>query len=254
MEKKLLVVLVVVGLCSTVALALDPMGPPAASLGKGKSSIGVEYSWSNMELERKVTKWGSGNGPGARQTQHINPMHKIYANLGYGMADNVDVFLRAGAGSAGYKPHGNEDWSSGDGEASFIFGGGIRGTLKEEPGVKWGFLAQYSCADDFRGNIEVNGDDATYDLKLDELQIAIGPTWTAAQGLTIYGGPFFHFVRGTVQDCKYGDILRHAMEEDSWLGGYVGVGLELAQNCSANVEWMQTPDDYALGAGLVFKQ
>jgi opacity protein-like surface antigen len=248
MEKKLLVVLVVVGLCSTVALAFDPMGPPAAGLGKGKTSLGIEYIWNKMEIERNLTSWSS-----AERTPKLK-MHKIYANLGYGLADNVDVFVRAGAAWADYELTANYDWEL-EGECSFVYGGGFKVTLAEEPGIKWGFLAQYSW-NQLRGDADIGDDDysGNWDMTLDELQIAFGPTWTPSQGLSIYGGPFIHTIRGYEEFSWDGDTNRHAISDENWLGGYIGLQAEVAQNCAFNIEWMMTADDMAGAVGLVFRQ
>ena len=248
MKKKLLVALVVVGLCSTVALAFDPMGPPAAGLGKGKTSLGIEYIWNKMEFERNTRSWS-----GSDRTPKFDPMQKVYGVFGYGLADNVDVFARAGAAWADYElsaSSGNWDF---DGSTSFVWGLGMKATLAEEPGVKWGFLAQYSFAR-LRGEQTRDGDDENWQMQLDELQIAFGPTWTPSQGLCIYGGPFLHWIRGTEERDQWGDTYRYSVEEENWVGGYIGAQLDVAQNCVFNMEWLQTADDMAVAAGLIFRQ
>lgn len=103
-----------------------------------------------------------------------------------------------------------------------------------------------------------SGDEGDYEIKLDEMQLAFGPTWKAAQGLKIYGGPFLHFVDGTMteQSDALSDSSPHrkSIEEESWLGGYVGTELDLAQNTNVTVEGQFTADGWAVAAGIVFKQ
>jgi len=248
MEKKLLVVLVVVGLCSTVALAFDPMGPPAAGLGKGKTSLGIEYIWNKMEFERNTLSDST-----AEKTPKLDPLHKVYGVFGYGVADNVDVFARAGAACADWDLPAAYDWEMG-GSWSFVYGCGVRMTLAENPGVKWGVLAQYSW-NQLRGEgDEPGGEKTNWDMTLDEMTIAFGPTWAPSQGLSIYGGPFLHFIRGYEELDMWGDIHRHPMSDENWFGGYIGAQLEVCQNCALNVEWIQTADDMAGAVGLVWKQ
>lgn len=251
MVKKLLLVLVVVGLCSTVALALDPMGPPTASLGKGKCSLGIDYAWVDTDLVRQQTSWST-----ASRVAKIK-MHKVYANLGYGLADNVDIFVRAGVGSLEWdKMSGrsyefesdNEDWD-------FIWGGGMKATLVEAPDVSWGFLAQFSDGTLTGSMDEPTGEyEGNYAVTMTEIQIAVGPTWKAAEGVKIYGGPFVNLISGRWSDNWDGDKHRKPIEEEGWLGGYLGTEINLAQNTNLNVEGQLTSDGYAIAAGLVFKQ
>jgi len=250
MEKKLLVVLVVVGLCSTVALALDPMGPPTAGLKKGQWSAGIEWAYSDMTVKRVMPRWF-----GPKHEADIPDMSKIYANIGYGFADNVEAFVRLGAGAADYeRTTYNYDWE-GDGDYRFTYGGGVKLTLAEQPDLKWGLLAQYSWGD-FHGekDDEWGSGPGSYNLKLDEMQIAFGPTWTPSQGLSIYGGPFLHFIRGYAEDRQFDDVGRHPIQEDGWLGGYVGVQVGVAPNCTVNGEWMQTAEAQGFAAGFVWRQ
>ncbi len=93
------------------------------------------------------------------------------------------------------------------------------------------------------------------DHQIDELPFAFGPTWTPSQGLSIYGGPFVHFVRGQNAFRIEGDDewKQHDIEEDSIFGGYVGAQVQLGENACVNVEWMTTGDADALGAGVICK-
>jgi len=91
-------------------------------------------------------------------------------------------------------------------------------------------------------------------VELAEWQIALGPTWTPSKGLAVYGGPFLHFVDGRHTNTFDDDTNHHPIEQDSCFGGYVGVQLDLAENCSVNGEWMQTGDAQAAGVSLVWRQ
>ena len=255
MEKKLLlVVLVVVGLCSTVALALDPMGPPTAGLKKGQWSAGIEWASSDMTVKRVMPRWFE-----PKHEADIPEMSKIYANIGYGFADNVEAFVRLGAGAADYeRTTYSWDWE-GSGDYRFTYGGGVKLTLAEQPGLKWGLLAQYSWGD-FHGEKDDKWGTTpgSYNLKLDEMQIAIGPTWTPAENVSIYGGPFLHFIRGYTEDRQFNyddsDVGRHPIKEDGWLGGYIGVQVGVAPNSTVNGEWMQTAEAKGFAVGLVWRQ
>jgi len=256
MEKKLLVVLVLVGLCSAVALAMDPMGPPTAEIGKGKWSIGPMYSYSEMDIERQQVggSWGSNNP----RTETKIKVHKAFANLGYGLADNVDAFVRLGVANLHVDGLiGGGHWKGGEGDWNFIWGGGVKATLVEAPDVSWGFLVQFSEGDlggDEKGQGDEEGNKATYEVQLHEMQIAFGPTWKAAEGLKIYGGPFVNLIRGRWQDEIEDYKPRKPIEEENWLGGYIGTEIDLAQNTNFTVEGQFTVDGWAVAGGIVFKQ
>jgi hypothetical protein len=228
------------------------MGPPAASLGKGKCSLGIDYAFVNTDLVRQADSDSSAN-----RVVKIH-MHKVYANLGYGLADNVDVFVRAGAGTLEWDDIAGRsyDWECDGGDWDFVWGGGMKATLSESPDVSWGFLAQFSDGT-FTGSQndgDYYDDHGTYQVTLHEMQIAAGPTWKAAQGLKIYGGPFVNLIRGRWVDEVWGDKNRKPVEQEGWLGGYLGAELNLAQNTNVTVEGQLTSDGYAIAAGLVFKQ
>ncbi len=255
MEKKLLVVLVVVCLCGTVALALDPMGPPTAGLKKGQWSAGVEYSYSEMDVRRRGGYHGDLTGK--YQVGKVEA-HKVYANIGYGLSDNVVGFVRLGIGQGDFD-RGTADTTSilwhGDGDTEFIWGAGVKATLTENERVAWGLLAQYGWGKYGGTEKRTKYTDRDYDNQMDELQIAIGPTFKLSDAIRIYGGPFLHYIRGEYNEDAE-DVGVHAIksiDEKNEFGGYVGVELDLAQNCCANVEWMTTGDADALAAGVICK-
>jgi hypothetical protein len=248
MERKVLLgVFVVVCLCGSAALALDPMGPPAASLGKGNWCIGGEWAYSDMEVERQVRS--DSSGPDRVDVK----VHKIYVNMGYGFADNVDVYARAGAGDLDYHKRGNYNFD-GQSNFDFIYGLGVKGTIKQSsPDLKWGFLAQYSWGD-YDGDLAADGYSGHFILKLDEFQLAAGPTWQASDTVAIYGGPFLHYVRGGIKDRPWSGVTPKPIEEEGWLGGYVGAQVDLCPNCALNAEYMKTDNADAIAIGLVWMQ
>jgi hypothetical protein len=254
MEKKLLVVLVVVGLCSTVALALDPMGPPTADLKKGQWSAGVAYSHSDMDFYREKywEEWG----------MNID-VDKVYGRVGFGIRDNWELFLLlGGAGADITREGGNPDWKGSD--TAFAVGFGAKTTFYEDTDLKWGAVAQMSWAKfdgkEKRPEGPYNYCRSKFEMELIEFQLAIGPTWTPTKGLSIYGGPFLHFIRGdhtfylwNDDDEEYEDGQKFDIEENKIFGGYVGAQVELDSSIAINVEWMCTEDADAFGASAIVR-
>lgn len=238
----------IVGLCGSVAFALDPMGPPKADLAKGQWNVGVEYSYSDMDFLRKVASWSD-----AKQTVSVD-MQKIFANIGYGLSDNVVGFVRLGSGQGDFDR--TADWTkwNGDGDWDFSWGGGFKATLVDDDNLDWGVLGQFSNGT-YSGDMKAS-DDGTpggYKVEMYEIQIAVGPTYQVSDCFQIYGGPFFHFISGEYNDIKEGDSLYKPIEEDSCFGGYVGASLKLADNTVFNLEYMDTGDAWAVATGIGWK-
>ena len=252
MEKRILYLCVVlIGLCGSTALALDPMGPPKASLQKGQWSAGVDYSFSDMTIQRTTTSWTSST----KNVAEIDEMHKVYATIGHGLNDNVEGFVRIGVGSPEVdRLGGNTEWKSDGGDWDAIWGLGVKVTLSENENVAWGFLAQYSSAELSCDQAEIGGtDEQAIDLDISELQIAFGPTVKVIDRVSVYGGPFLHIIDGSYVDKNSsGDRLTKTIEEESAFGGYIGAQVDLATNTTLNIEYMGTGDAWALAGGVKF--
>jgi len=291
MEKKLLVVLVVVGLCSTVALALDPLGPPTAGLKAGKFSTGLEYAHSKMDLEMSGMKWSwsevevgdgeSGSDSGTYKSKGLKDLkqNKVYANIGYGITDYWEVFLRLGGADIDAKwdvrdplddPNGSEK-NEIDTSMSFVWGLGTKATFYKEGNLSLGALFQihfsdfelggdYSYANSGTGDWE-KGSGKT-ELNFTEMQLAVGPTYELAPGFCVYGGGFWHDVDGEYKENDReidsdgnSDTYKESadIEEESSFGGYIGLKADIAENTSLNGEWQHTSDADLFAATLVFR-
>jgi len=268
----LVVVLTVVSLCSSVALALPPMGPPKAMVGMDQWTIGVGYSRSNMDLET----WGD-----VRTVTNGTPLddyskfeidglesNMVLGQLAYGVHDNWDAFVHLGAGDAADEIA--EDPASGtgatytglDGSLGIAWGFGTRVTFWEDGDVTWGGLFQTTWSDPDESDVKLKGDSAfTGDADLDfwEVQVAIGPT-VEVDGVSLYGGPFLHFVGGDLdingQTTTGGTITTTASQdirEQSHIGGYVGAQWNVNDNTCAHVEVQFTGDAWAAGVGAIWR-
>ena len=132
MKKPLLAVIIaVLFFCYSVTFALDPIGSPADKLKRGQFCIGADYSFSDMDFEAKgssiltINNLTTGSLIGIQsQKQSLSldgvEVQKAYANLGYGITDNLEAFLRLGSADAEWK---------GDSDTHFSFGFRIGVTL-----------------------------------------------------------------------------------------------------------------------------
>jgi len=224
----LLVVLVAVCLCGS-ALALDPMGPPVAGLTKGQWSVGLDYAFSETDLDfdgsfdfyvyldYPIYDYYYVTDIEDKLTFEAVEMHKGYLNIGYGVTDNVEAFLRIGGARAEtIKPNRDiydggmwihEDGPVHDFDAGFAVGFGGKATLYEDGPLKMGVLGQASWTElDVR--VKYQGMAATGpvygqwevpcegELEFWEVQIAAGASYELSPGFTAYGGPFFYWLDG----------------------------------------------------------
>jgi len=271
MEKKLLmlaVVLAVVVLTTSSVLALDPMGPPTAGLKQGEWKLGVDYMFSNTDVEADgISELDLVSG-----TVKDVEMNKVFANIGTGLSDDLEIFLRLGG--AGVKPdeHDNLDNIAGyiGSGSGFAIGCGMKTTLfqSDDGKIKWGALAQMSWADlDFdTEHYSVMGYDVSLsaDASIIEAQFAFGPTVQLSEGFSVYGGPFLRILDGDV-DLK-GSIdelsgkVSTDIEEDSIFGGYIGAQFDIkpgpgqiTNGCYIFCEGQFTADGWGVGTGMGWK-
>ena len=252
MAKKLLlltVVFIVVALTGSAALALAPMGTPTAGLKQGQFRAGVDYSFSETDLE---LKWSD-----ATDTIKDLQSNGIWANLGYGLADMWEAFVRLGAANGEFDKietaEGDEDVGF-DGDYGFSFGFGTKYTFwQQQENLNWGTLFQINWLNTedkiLTGDDEDGASESKVEVDAYEIQIAVGPNWKATDSLSIYGGPFLHFLNGDLDtEDETGDL-----EQESEFGGYVGSQVDLAENTSLYGELQFTGDAWAFGTGIAWK-
>ena len=253
----------------SAALALDPMGPPTADLRQGQFEEGIEYSYGTMDLKLNDGTWieqldgvfyDSGNADSL--TIKNFKTNKAYFNLGYGIIDGLDVFLRLGATTATFGDSIWEDAEKFENHANFTVGCGIKATFYEHDNLKLGGLFQANWTE-FDGQLNAAHWAAAdfVEMSVTEIQVAVGPTYKLADHISIYGGPFFHFVVGDLDDefneVSGGGLLTSKyswdIDESLIFGGYIGAQVDIAENFSFNIEYQQTAAADALSAGFVWR-
>ncbi|MHC4556968.1 MAG: hypothetical protein ACYTFW_07225 [Planctomycetota bacterium] len=263
--------IMMVSLSGSTAFALDPMGPPAAGLKQGQVKAGVDYAYSKMDLELSEGTWiefldGAyfDSGEATSFTLKDFKVNRIYANLGYGAADNCELFLRLGGTGAEFDDSIWQDGEDFETDTDFTIGGGVKVTFLEAGDLKLGGLFQVNGAE-FDGKLDAPHWSASDFVEVDlvEAQIAVGATYTWADRISVYGGPFLHFVSGDLDDtfsevdAGSGGLLTSEyyweVNEDSVFGGYIGAQLEFTENCSFNIEYQHTSAADAFGASLMFR-
>ncbi len=304
-KKKITILLLYLLTFAAPVLALDMMGPPSAQLRKGGFSAGVDYSYSKMDVKLSGGKgsWAgftdgvlsaSNAGKMASLTIDRMELNKVYANIGYGLTDNWQVsFLLGGAnidfgydskatplfpvpvsGGGGKLFDGSQNVN---GDNNCLIGFGSKVTFCQWDKLKLGGLFQATWARSESDKTQslssggVNGfpDPFTLshsvDVKIIEIQIALGPTYQLNEKVSFYGGPFLHIVDGKVEGdysesgtapgpstLDYHADYSYDIDKSSIFGGYVGLQVDLDTNLAFNIEYQHTAYADALGLNLLW--
>ncbi len=254
----LVCILVVIGMFSPAAMALDLLGPPMAGLDQGQYSTGAEFSYTNMDVEV------SGPfAPGTLLGDAVIDMQvqKYLARLGYGVASDWELYGLFGLTEADMDADpGGEDFN---GDADFIYGIGTKKTLSEDGNTTWGAVLQYTrgrSSDSFKRSatfgsnaISVN---TAYRMELNwyDIMLAAGPTVEENDQFSWYCGPFLHFLEGDIEVKGATGFAEYELEQKLELGAFLGGVIQLAQGISANIEGQITIDDaWLVGGGILIK-
>jgi hypothetical protein len=283
MEKRMLwlgFVLIVVGLCSSVALAAS-MGPPVAGLEAGKWGVGLDYAYTDMTVAVKadytetVDVYVSPPADASTSTSYERKddfeSNMVFVNLGYGVFDKLEVFLRLGFSDIDV-PITDGDWDAG---SDFAYGLGAKATFFEVGNLELGGLVQMTWAsadgditavkNEMAGGTFVPPANFTGsgDYEWDEIKIAVGPSYTLTEGISIYGGPFYHLISGEFDiEADSGTDVSNAIglieesgdfEEESDFGFYIGGQIDIFENLPFYIEWQSTGDADVLGASIAYR-
>ncbi len=305
MEKKMLwlgLTLMVVGLCSSGALA-QTLGPSAAGLNAGQFRAGLDISSSQTGFDLKGKDIAIGNyseysgktkvinenlidrTPDEYQINDEMQNEMLFANIGYGIADKLEVYLLVGVSDLGFGQEADKydldyDFGSSD---ELAYGFGVKGTIFEDGNVKFGaqFQMTWSSFDgdmdpsniyvyDAKKDMSASVDDApgTFDIDYYQLKIAVGPTYKLNETISIYGGPFYQMIDGSldfehsgvqVNTVPANTIVETVTEktsaditERSRYGVYVGAQINCGENIPLNIECQTNNESYLVGASIAW--
>jgi hypothetical protein len=263
--------LIIFGLCGSNAFALDLMGPPTAEIEKGEFRAGIDYSFSDMDLELKEGEGTTfrngallGSGPAASITIDDYEVNTLYATIGYGVFENCEAFLRMGAANATFGDSLWDEREDFDSDIDFAISTGIKMNFYKGFDWKIGGLMQIN-----RAEIDGDLDSSSWavpqpqlvEISTTEIQIALGATYMYSKRLSIYGGPFAHFISGDF-DFNFTRVTEDFFDvgDFSWeinegptFGGYLGTQIKVYKNISANIEYQHSSDASVFGASLQMK-
>ena len=276
--------LMIIGLGGSNVFAMDLLGPPATMLEKNMFRGGIEYSSSSMDLkliDGKAKVYYDGLFPPVfsdavpPETITDFEVNTVYASVGYGISENCEAFLRMGAAKATFGDSLWEDKEEFDsGNNDFAVGGGVNVTFYEGFDWKIGGVVQFNLTE-LDGKIDSSSwivpQPHFVEISTTEMQISMGATYMWTGWLSIYGGPFAHFISGDfdyelsriteIQDVDTEQIIIiNDTREYSWeitggpnYGGYIGAQMNIAKNYFANIEYQQTSDANVFGVNIMMR-
>jgi hypothetical protein len=279
------------------------MGPAVAELKKNQFSLGAEYVAGRMDLEfdhGKVTQREYVNHilqvpPGVRSSPlsryKITDMRldKVWGKIGYGINDDWEVFLRLGTADMDFDYSRDMRCINGDctvfpsgqkmdGHNGLAIGFGTKVTFYKKEKLKFGGLFQMSWCKS--GGKDTGPLDAassisgvatsfshSVNVNLVEMQVAVGPEYRLTDNISIYGGPFMHYVQGRLKGHYYeagtsvddGSFVEYTadysynIERNLYFGGYIGLGMNITKNVSTNIEFQHTNAAEAVALNLTWK-
>jgi hypothetical protein len=269
----LLAVVVVVGLCASSVFAV--IGPPTAGLNKGQWSAGFDYSYSAQGLETTTLKGTYFNGtttvPTSTKLKFTKELEtqRYYGTIGYGIDDWLELNVSLGMADVEgtYKQVDTSDTTEHviNFDNDFAWGWGTKITFAKQDKVNWGVAVQMNWLDTSLGYDTTSGTrlyKRTIGLSSYDLLVAVGPTIDMG-GWKLYGGPFYYYLDGDLDSkvIRYNSGALGFIDKESGdikakdnFGGFIGAQIDIAQNCSAAVEFGSTfSDTWSLGTGITFK-
>jgi len=260
--------------CCSASFALDPVGSASDTLRKEQFGIGVDYSISDMDLVAKgrsnLTIYDVISGSlistqsfRQRLTLDDVEVQKAYANLGYGITDNLEAFLRLGASDV--------DWKE-DGDMHFSFGLRAGITFYQKDAFQLNASAQYSRVQSQFSSLPlttvVGGTSypltMSGNLDMHEVQIALGPTYELTEGISLYGGSFFHLMDGSldlkgsatttdIPQFRYNLDSSYDIDSVSELGVYIGARIRTADEIAYSIEYQHAHSSDAIAMRLLWR-
>jgi hypothetical protein len=162
----------------------------------------------------------------------------VLGRVAVGIADErMEVFGLFGAANLEQDGFQTDD--------QFLVGFGTRITASLGDDLDWGVVAQFTWFTD-EDTDTLDGVPTDYELDLIDFQIGFGPCWRPGPFI-LYGGPMIQWIEGDIETAAFGDF---DINVESWFGGYVGGGIELAEHLSVTGEVQGTPDAWAWAASV----
>lgn len=203
----ILAALVGAGLALPEAVFAARIGDPASVAAPTRFTLGVEYEFLERDVEFDSAFFGANKAELESQ--------RVFVRGAYGIAPNLEVFLRLGGAEA------ETDTPGVNGDFGLAFGGGVKGVIYRGPNWAWGAVGQILYFEsDNGGEVDV--------LELD-----------LASGVSFALGPVTPYV-GLVLQVTDGELSTAGQsrdfEQDDIIGVFFGMNYVPQPNISLGIE------------------
>lgn len=254
MSRKLLILtLVLFGMFCAQAVAVAPLGPPAANLGKGNTNIGIGYTYSKMDL-----KFNSGTSPGGGPAFQMDDIktHGVFIDVGRGFNDKWEAFVRIGAGSTRASDNvGGTAIHTHDPDSGYAVGFGTKWTFcQPREDLKFGGIFQILWSK-VESEAKIGGNKWVTDTSMTEIQFAVGPDYQIRENVSLYGGASFTIVDGKFDGKRKNaaGTIAYDIDSGALFGGFIGTSIDINENAAFNIEWQHTSAMNLIGLKLILK-
>lgn len=247
MNKRVVVLGLLVAVMSVSAFGAGFLGTPTAELKKGQWSAGYNYMYSDMDLDK--TKMKGEIFADEAITDFVEDeldveldipysykleskdvkTQRHYATIGYGITDKWEAYFQLGGADvkAKMQSEGDDEWNDINFDNNFAWGWGTRLTFYEQENIRWGTSVQMNWLNTSWQQKETWEEDIAeigtvsfsakeeFDLDTYDLLIAVGPTVDMG-GWKLYGGPFYYYLSG---DLDYTGTITGSAAGESYTGG-----------------------------------
>jgi hypothetical protein len=241
--------------------ALDFVGQPNADVNHPHFNIGLNYSFSENDLDFDHSDTGIDNFT----------VNKYGAEMQLSVTDDLELILRIGSADAKFNKSDNREYTYGyfgkSGE-TFLIGGGVKATIYKNDYMKWGFSAfvsggkfSWDDVDEFRIE-DANFYDVQAEAPYLDAMIFTGPNFKINNNINLYFGPFWHIISGKVESEGVAEFpsgvftdykISNNFRQDSLLGIIAGTQINLDKNLGFNFEWQKTNSAEGFAGGMVLK-
>jgi hypothetical protein len=266
MNKRIVILGLLVAIMSASAFAIAPVGPPTAGLKTGQWSVGFDYA--HGEIDVFDIDWSTGLGIdlaalGLKKAKGKDVKSDAYlAKFGYGISDDWEFYGFLG----GADSRGKIEWSDGssdnfDGGYDFSGGFGTKWTFLKEENLSWGLVYQMSWTQgDDSWTFDTSGFGAPYpasvtidaDTESFDIFLALGPTYEMGNW-RVYGGAALYYYDADIEVSYLDTTILEGDVDEAMFGGYVGAAFDLNESTSLYAEYMLAGDAWMLGTGIVWK-
>ncbi|MGE5296912.1 MAG: hypothetical protein ACM3VT_18985 [Solirubrobacterales bacterium] len=216
------------GLCANV-FGMNYVGPPTTRTAQGQWYVGISYADGEQDVEL------SEEGVSDVEVMDIDS-RIVLGRVGVGLAtDRLEIFGLGGMA--------NMEWEGVDSDDEEAFGAGFRATmyLDKKTNLDYGIVGQF---------VYHKSEDSLSELSITDAQFGIGPCWRP-EPFMVYGGALIHIIDGDLEIATVGEGDMRVegetldIEQESWLGVYLGGGVDLLECWTVTGEIQATPDAFA---------